>query len=220
MKRTKLCDRLLPDYTKAEECFNMVTHITGAAFGIVALIVCLLCSHGTWAVIGSAVYGGSLILLYTMSAVYHGLPRCSGKKVLQILDHCTIYLLIAGTYTPILFCAIRPVSPGWAWVLFSLVWGCAVVGTVFTAIDVHRFGKLAMVCYLAMGWCIVMALPVAIRSISTTGFLWLLAGGVAYTLGAVFYGLGKHRRWMHGVFHLFVLAGSVLQFISIAGYIL
>lgn len=220
MKRTKLCERQLPDYTKAEECFNMVTHIIGAAFGILALIVCLLCSHGAWAVIGSAIYGGSLIVLYTMSGIYHGLPKGTAKKVMQILDHCTIYLLIAGTYTPILFCCIRLVSPVWAWIIFALVWGCAAVGTVFTAIDVTRFDRLAMVCYLAMGWCIVMAAPVAIRAIPLPGLLWLLAGGIAYTLGAVFYSKGKRRRWMHGIFHLFVLAGSVLQFVSIAGYVL
>lgn len=220
MCRTKLCDRQLPSYTKAEEAFHAASHLLGALFGIVALIRCLMRCSSPWAVTGCSIYGGSLILLYAMSCIYHGLPKGMAKKVLQVLDHCTIYVLIAGTYTPILFCAIRPVSPVCAWVLFALVWGCAVVGGVFTAIDVERYDKLALTCYIAMGWCIVMAAPTAIRAISVPGLLWLLAGGIAYTTGAVFYAIGKNRRWMHGIFHVFVLAGSVLQFISIAEYIL
>lgn len=220
MKRIKLRDRLLPDYTKAEETFNAVTHLLGAVFGIFALLICLSRSHDRWAIAGSAVYGSSLILLYAMSGIYHGFPKGTAKKVLQILDHCTIYLLIAGTYTPVVLCAIRPVSPGWAWTIFGLVWGCAVVGAVFTAIDLERYDKLAMICYIAMGWCIVMAAPVALKAIPMGGLLWLLAGGIAYTVGAVFYHIGKNRRWMHGIFHLFVLAGSVLQFVSIAAYML
>ena len=220
MCRTKLCDRQLPDYTKAEEVFHAVSHLMGALFGIVAMLICLKRSTDLWAYIGSTIYGGALVLLYAMSGIYHGLPKGTSKKVLQVLDHCTIYLLIAGTYTPILFCAIRPVSQVCAWVLFALVWGCAVVGGVLTAIDVERFDKLALTCYIAMGWCIVMAAPTAIRAISLPGLLWLLAGGIAYTTGAVFYAVGKNRRWMHGIFHVFVLAGSILQFISIAEYIL
>lgn len=220
MKRIKLRDRVLPNYTKAEETFNAVTHLLGAALGLAALAACVFRAKGPWAVIGSAVYGCALVLLYAMSSIYHGLPRGTAKKVLQVLDHCTIYLLIAGTYTPILFCSIRPVSPGWAWVLFGLVWGCAVLGTVFTAIDLEHYSTLSMVCYIGMGWCIILAAPTAIRAIPLPGLLWLLAGGVAYTLGAVFYGLGRNRRWMHGIFHLFVLAGSILQFLCIWSYIL
>ena len=220
MCRTKLCDRQLPDYTKAEETFHAVSHLIGAVGGIAALILCLTRCTDLWSVTGSCIYGGSLILLYLMSGLYHSLPGGTAKKVLQVLDHCTIYVLIAGTYTPILFCAIRPVSPVCAWILFALVWGCAVVGGVFTAIDVDRYDKLALTCYIAMGWCIVMAAPTAIRAISLPGLLWLLAGGIAYTTGAVFYAIGKNRRWMHGIFHIFVLAGSFLQFISIVEHIL
>ena len=220
MKRIKLHDRVLPDYTAADEMFHSASHLLGAVFGIIALVLCLNRSTDVWAQIGCSIYGGSLILLYAMSGIYHGLTTGTAKKVLQVLDHCTIYLLIAGTYTPVLFCAIRPIAPICAWVLFALVWGCAVIGTVFTSIDLQRYDNATLICYIAMGWCIVFAAPTAIRAIPLPGLLWLLAGGIAYTVGAIFYAVGRKRRWMHGIFHVFVLAGSILQFVSIAEYIL
>ncbi|MBP3314050.1 MAG: hemolysin III family protein [Oscillospiraceae bacterium] len=223
MKRTKLRDRLLPDYTRGEEIANMVTHIVGGALGIVVLLTCLWISivkKDPWGIVSSSIYGGSMILLYTVSSVYHGLTAVSGKKVMQIIDHCTIYFLIGGTYTPILFCAIRPMFPVWAWVIFALVWGCAVMAAVFTAIDLKKYAVLSMICYIAMGWCIVLAAKPAMASIPLAGLWWLLAGGIAYTVGAVLYGLGKRTRYMHSVFHVFVLLGSIFQFISVAGYVL
>lgn len=223
MTRTKLSDRKLPEYTFGEEVFNTVSHIVGAMFGVVALISCLFvaASHQSiWGVVSSAIYGASLIILYTMSSVYHGLPRNTGKKVMQILDHCTIYFLIGGTYTPIVLCAMREVSPTWAWTIFGIVWGCAVFGSVFTAIDLKKYRALSMICYLGMGWCVVIAAKPTIEAVPQMGLLWLLLGGIAYTLGAILYGLGKKIRYMHSVFHLFVLAGSVMQYIAIIGYML
>lgn len=223
MKRTRLRDRLLPNYTRGEEIFNMVSHIVGGALGIAALVLCVVVSalHGDpWAVVGSAVYGASLILLYTSSSVYHGLRPGMGKKVMQVIDHCVIYILIAGTYTPILFCSIRPASPVTAWVLFGVVWGLAAMAAAFTAIDLKKYGKLSMACYIGMGWCIVFAAKTAIRAIALPGLLWLLAGGVAYTVGAALYGVGKKHRYMHSVFHLFVLLGSILQFVCILWYVI
>ncbi|MBQ8684198.1 MAG: hemolysin III family protein [Clostridia bacterium] len=222
-KRTKLCDRLLPDYTRGEEIFNTVSHIVGGGFGIIALVLCVLISalHGNpWAVVGSAIYGGSMVLLYTVSSVYHGLHHPMAKKVMQVIDHCTIYLLIAGTYTPILLCNIRQVSPGWAWTLFGIVWGLAAMAATLTAIDLKKYEMLSMVCYIGMGWCILLAAKTAIQAIPLPGLLWLLAGGIAYTVGAVLYGLGKKRRYMHSIFHLFVVLGSILQCVCIAGYVL
>ena len=119
MKRTKLADRILPDYTNGEELMNMISHIVGGALGVVALVLCVTFSairHNPWGVVGSAIYGASLILLYTSSSVYHGLRPGMGKKVMQVIDHCTIYLFIAGTYTPVMLCSLRPVHPGWAWI--------------------------------------------------------------------------------------------------------
>jgi len=161
-----------------------------------------------------------MILLYTVSSVYHGLHHPTAKKVMQVIDHCTIYLLIGGTYTPILLSAIRPVSSGWAWTLFGIVWGLAAMAATFTAIDLKKYSVLSMVCYIGMGWCIVIAADIAIAAIPLPGLLWLLGGGIAYTIGAILYGIGKKKRYMHTVFHLFTLVGSMMQFVCILWYVL
>ncbi len=223
MKRTPLSQRKLPDYTRGEEIFNSVSHIVGGGFGVIALVSCVIISsaHGdVWAIVGSAIYGVSMIALYTMSAVYHGLKPGMGKKVMQVMDHCTIYFLIAGTYTPIVLTAIRPVYPGWGWAIFGVVWGLAALGCVLTAIDLKKYSVFSMICYLGMGWCIVIALGPTLETVALPALLWILAGGISYTVGAVLYGLGKKRRYMHSIFHLFVLLGSVLQFVGIAGYVI
>ena len=139
---------------------------------------------------------------------------------MQVIDHCMIYYLIAGTYTPVVLCALRPEHPVWAWVIFGIVWGCAATATVFTAIDWQKYSKMAMLCYLGMGWCIVLAIKPAVATIAAAGLWFIFLGGVAYTLGAVMYGLGNKIRYMHSVFHLFVIAGSVLQFFGIIFYVL
>ena len=223
MTRTKLSDRILPNYTGAEEIFHMVSHIVGAALGIIALILCTVFSaiyKDAWAVVGCAIYGAALILLYTTSSIYHGLRHPMAKKVFQVLDHCTIYFLIGGTYTPILFTAIRDISKGWAWAIFGIVWGLAALATVFTAIDLKKYKVLSMVCYIGMGWCIVLSGKTVIEALPVAGFLWLLGGGIAYTIGAVLYGLGKRHRYMHAIFHVFCVIGSVMQFVCIFWYII
>ena len=215
--------RRMPDYTRGEELFNMVSHIVGAGLGSVALVLTVVLSAvrgQVWSVVASAIYGGSMVALYTVSSVYHGLHLNMGKRVMQVIDHCTIFLLIAGTYTPVVLCGIRPYSPVWGWTLFGVVWGCAALGITFTAIDMKRYAKLAMILYLGMGWCIVMAVKPALASVPPEGLLWILAGGVAYTVGAVLYGLGNKHRYMHSVFHVFVVAGSVLQFFGIFFYVI
>lgn len=223
MTRTKLCDRVLPDYTKGEELFNTLSHSAGAVFGVAALITCLIVSiskQNMWGIVSSAIYGGSLILLYTMSSIYHGLPKGTAKKVMQVIDHCTIYLLIAGTYTPVMLCSVRPLSPDWAWLIMGLVWGCAIIAATLTAIDLKKYAKFSMACYIGMGWCVVLAMKPTMEAVPLPGILWLLAGGISYTIGAVLYGIGKKHRYMHSVFHLFVVAGSVMHFIAIIFYVL
>lgn len=223
MKRTKLSDRRLPDYTKGEEIFNMSSHAAGGGISVVILVLCVVYSalnSDVWAVVSSAIYGGTMVLLYTISAVYHGLHPNMGKKVMQVIDHCAIYFLIAGTYTPILFCSLRPVSPVWAWSLFGVVWGCAAVATVFTAIDLKKYAVLSMICYMGMGWCIVFAARIAFEAIPLGGILFILIGGIVYTVGAVLYGIGSRVRYIHSVFHLFVVAGSILQFFGIIFFVL
>lgn len=223
MKRTKLKDRILPDYTKGEEIFNMVSHIVGGGFSVAALVLCVVFSaiySDAWAVVSSAIYGVSLVALYSMSSIYHGLRHITAKKVMQVLDHCMIYFLIGGTYTPVLLCSIRRESPAWGWTLFGIVWGLAAAAVVFTAVDLKKYAKLSMACYIGMGWSIVIAAPIALKAMDMRGLLLILLGGIAYTVGAVIYGLGKKRRYMHSLFHLFVLVGSVLQFFGIFLYVL
>jgi len=222
-KRIKLCDRKLPSYTKGEEVMNMVTHIVGGSIGILVLVLCVIkaiTNRNTLGVIGAAVYGGCMVALYCMSSVYHGLHPSTGKKVMQVIDHCTIYLLIAGTYTPVMLCAVRPISPGWAWTIMGFVWGCALVAATLTAIDLKKYAKFSMICYIGMGWCVVLAIKPTMQAVPLAGLLWLLFGGISYTVGAVLYGLGKKHRYMHSIFHVFVVAGSVLQYIAILFFIL
>lgn len=221
--RTKLKDRKLPVYTKGEEIFNMTSHIVGAAVGVVALVLGIVISAvrgNGWGLAGSIVYGISMIVLYTMSSVYHGLREGTAKKVLQVLDHCTIYLLIAGTYTPILLSAMRPIDPVASFVLLGVVWGLSAVAMTLTAIDLKKYSIFSMVCYLVMGWCVVFKIPLLIEAVTWGGFWLILAGGVCYTVGAVLYGMGRTRKYMHSVFHLFVVAGSVLHLIAVLVYAL
>ena len=221
--RTKLADRKLPRYTRGEEIFNMVSHIVGAALGVAALVLCVVVSalkSSAIAVVSSSIYGASLVMLYTMSSVYHGLRCEMGKKVMQVIDHCTIYFLIAGTYTPILLCGIMRVDKVAAWVIFGVVWGFAALATTLTAIDLKNYQKFSMICYIGMGWCIVLAAKATMEALSVPGIVLLLTGGVAYTVGAVLYGAGKKHRYMHSVFHLFVVAGSILHFFCILFYVI
>ena len=222
-KRTKLSDRLLPDYTRGEEIMNMVTHIVGGGLGVLVLLACLLKAifvGNGYDLAGSIIYGVSMISLYTMSSVYHGLKPGMGKKVLQVLDHCTIYFLIAGTYSIIALCALREVSPVLGWGIFAFQWGMSALAVTLTAIDLHNYNIFSMICYIGMGWCIAPFFPQTVRALTMPGFWLLLSGGIAYTIGAVLYGIGSKKRWMHSVFHIFVVLGSLLQFLCIILYVL
>jgi len=222
-KRIRLADRCLPSYSKGEEIANMVTHIVGGALGIFALVACILKSLPSESAVVTAsagIYAVTMICLYTMSSIYHGLRPGTGKKVLQILDHCTIYWFIAGTYTPILLCAIFPRSAAAALFLLALQWGLATLATVLTAIDLKRYKVFSMCCYIVMGWSIALFFPLAYNMLGHTGFLLLLYGGIAYTVGAILFGIGAKIAWFHSLFHLFVLVGSLLQFLCIYCYVL
>lgn len=223
MKRIKLSDRLLPNYTTGEEVMNMVTHIVGGALGLVVLVLCMLRAVGqgiTCNIIGCGVYGLSIVTLYTISSVYHGLRPGMAKKVLQVLDHCTIYLLIAGTYTPILLASFVPTCPMIGWGLLAAEWILAALAATLTAIDLKKYTVFSMICYIGMGWGIIFFLPQTVQVMTVPGFLLLLSGGIAYTIGAILYGIGSKRHWIHSVFHIFVVIGSLLQFLAIYLYCL
>ena len=215
MKRTKLRQRLLPRYSTGEEIMNMVTHIVGGGFAVCVLVLCILKAQTVAALFGSCIYGGSMLLVYTISSVYHGLHPGTGKKVLQVLDHCAIYFLIAGTYTPILLSAFAPVYPRIGWGLLAAQWGLLALAVTLTAIDLEKYKVFSMLCYMFMGWGIIFFVSQAMEVLGSWGFGLTLAGGIVYTVGAVLYGIGSKVKWIHSIFHIFVVAGSLLQFLAI-----
>ena len=224
MKRTKLKDRELPKYTKGEEIINTSSHIIGAVIGLIATILCIVFAaihKNVYGIISGAIYGITMILLYTMSSIYHGLKaNTTSKKVFQIIDHCTIFLLIAGSYTPFTLCTFREYNSMLGWTLFGFVWGAALIGVVLNSIDLKRYKVFSMICYLAMGWCVIIKGSILPSLLGKNGFALLLSGGIVYTIGAIFYGLGKNIKYMHSIFHILIVIASVLQFLCILLYVM
>lgn len=221
MKRTKLRDRKLPNYTRGEERMNMITHIVGGALGVVVLLTCVVraaLAGNYYGILSCTIYGTTFIVMFTISSVYHGLTPGTGKLVMQVIDHCTIYFLIAGTYTPVVLCALRPVSPVLSWSLFAFEWALALIAATFTAIDLKKYNIFSMVCYIGMGWAVIPFWRITLQTLSLPGFLLLLLGGIAYTIGAILYGLGTTRKWMHSIFHVFVVLGAILQYFALFLY--
>lgn len=209
-KREKL---RLPLYSLGEEIFSAVSHGAAALFGVTALVLLLVfCEKTPLKVVSVSIFGGTMILLYTVSTLYHALGVNRAKRVFRILDHCTIFLLIAGTYTPITLCCLKGAV---GFTMFGIVWGAAVLGIVLNAVNMDRYKKLSMFCYIAMGWVVVFALKTVIERMPLFGLWCLLAGGISYTVGAGIYGFGKRIPYMHSVWHLFVLAGSVLHAVAV-----
>lgn len=206
-------------YTVGEEIFNSISHGVGALFSVAALtllIVFAVFRSDGYGLSSGIIFGVSLILLYSMSTVYHIVTNKTAKKILRIFDHCSIFILIAGTYTPYLLMCMRNAL---GWTMFGVIWGVTVLGIILNAIDLERFDKLSLVCYIAMGWAIVFTIKPIIESIALPGVILLVAGGVVYTVGVIFYVLKKYR-YMHSVWHLFVLGGSVCHYLSVLLYVL
>ena len=206
-------------YTVGEEICSAVSHGIGAGLSVAALVTMVVRavhSGDMYAIVAAAIFGAALVILYTMSTLYHALTPDIAKKVFRIFDHATIFLLIAGTYTPYLLVIMRGTV---GWVLFCILWALTAIGIVFDAIMLERFHKVEMVLYVAMGWCIVVASKTLIASLASGGLALLLAGGVLYTIGIIFYSR-KKVRYMHSVWHLFVLAGSILHYFSVYLYVL
>ncbi len=222
-RRIPLQERVLPSYTKGEEIFNMTSHIVGGAIGVAALVLCVLIAAMRGSVSGilcGTIFGISMIALYAMSSIYHGLRVNLAKKVFQIMDHCTIYFLIAGTYTPILVCGMAERYPVAAWVTFGAVWGLAILATTLTAIDIEKYKKFSMVCYIGMGWAVIFTMRQAMESLGRWGFLLVLGGGVFYTVGVIFFKLGKKKKYFHSIFHLMTLVGSVCHVLAVMFFVL
>lgn len=205
-------------YTAREEFANSATHAAGLVASVAGTVVLVYLGvvrdEGLQAA-SAGVYGATLIALYAASTLYHLLRRAEVKRVLRVLDHCAIYLLIAGTYTPFVLVGI---GGGWGWSLFGVVWGLAVAGIIFKVFLTGRFSALSTVAYILMGWLCVVAFKPLVESLSAGALAWLVAGGVAYTAGTLFY----HRRapYSHAVWHVFVLAGSACHFVAISLFVL
>ena len=225
MTNTKQIKTALPCYTASEEFYNTLSHGAGVLIGFMILIACLnrafLSSHPS-AVFSGALFGISMIVTYAVSSVYHGLRAESAKRVLRVVDHCAIYFLIAGTYTPILLCKLADSYPINAYATLAAVWGLAILAAVLTAVDMHRFRHFSMVCYVGIGWSVIFSIVQVYEVLTPSGFSLLLSGGIAYTVGALIYNLGKRKntRYMHSIFHLFTLLGSLLQGLCIIFFVL
>ncbi len=210
----------IPKYSLKEELINAISHGFGVLLGITALVLTVVFSashNNTIGIISSCIYGSSMIIMYLMSCLYHSLsPRLTAKKVFRVIDHCDIYIFIAGCYTPYCLSLIGGVK-GWA--IFIIIWISAIVGVLLNAINLEKFQIPSTIMYLVMGWLIIFSYDSISTLLPQTGLLLLLAGGIAYTVGAILYGIGAKKKYFHSVFHFFVLAGSVLQFFSILIYV-
>ena len=217
----KLKDKIqIPTYTLGEELINSISHGIGAGLSIAALVLCIVYSaksHSAIAVVSSVIYGTTSIILYTISCIYHALKRNNGKRVLRIIDHCSIYLLIAGTYTPFALIAL-PTETGWP--IFIVNWICAIIGIVLNAIDLNKYKKFSMALYIIMGWMIVFGFEDLISSVPKPCIILMVIAGLMYTVGAIIYGLGKKKKYFHSIFHFFVLEASILFFFSIFKYVI
>ena len=210
----------IPKYTLGEELISAISHGVGALLGIAALVLCIVKSCNPfdgYKLASSIVFGLTVTLLYLMSCLYHSLKVNKAKRVFRVIDHCTIFLLIAGTYTPYTLVSLRGTLGWW---IFGVIWGIAVLGIVLNAVNLKKFAKLSVACYLIMGWIIVFAYQYMVQVMHPTALSLLIWGGIAYTVGAVLYAIGSKKKYFHSVFHFFCLAGTILHFFSIYLYVL
>ncbi|MFQ5416208.1 MAG: hemolysin III family protein [Myxococcota bacterium] len=206
-------------YTNREEIAHTATHGLGLALSVAGFAVLMLAAAvrgDAWHVVGCAIFGTTLVLLYAASTLYHGLRVGRAKRIFQRLDHAAIYLLIAGTYTPFTLVSLRG---AWGWTLLALVWALAILGITLEATWDKRIGRPTVALHLAMGWLVVFAIEPLVRSIHLDGLLLLILGGFAYTVGVVFYA-AKKIPYNHAVWHVFVMAGSFFHFSCVLGYVI
>jgi len=210
----------IPTYTLGEELISSISHGVGALMGIAMLVLCIVKSCNPlngFKLASSIVFGLTVIILYLMSCLYHALKVNRAKRVFRVFDHCTIFLLIAGTYTPFTLVTLRD-TVGW-W-MFGIIWATAVLGIVFNAISLKKFAKISVALYLIMGWLVIFSFSNLYAALARPGVWLLLAGGIAYTVGAILYGVGSKKKYFHSVFHFFCLIGTLLHFFAVYLYVL
>ena len=209
----------LPNYSKGEELFNAISHIVGGAFGLIGGIIGCYYGYTNFGIAGlfcMMFYAFSMIFLYSMSAIYHFLFVNRAKKVMRVMDHCTIYVLIMGTYTPVCVLNLINIYPV-NYIILGIIFALGILGIVFNAtmLDNKIVKIFSYLLYLIMGWLIICFYPSLYQAIPLNGIILLIAGGASYTIGAILYGIGKKHAYFHSIFHMFVLLGSILQFLSI-----
>lgn len=208
----------IPEYTFGEEVFNAISHGIGAELSIAALVLMVIKAHGAFAETAVSLFGSALIVLYTVSCVYHALSKeLKGKRVLRVIDHCNVYLLVFGTYIPASLLGVKGVL---GWVLFGITAVFTVIGITLTVIDVDRFNRLQVICHLFNGWSILAGIPQLLHNAGVQGVIWMILGGVMYSVGSGIYAMGAKKTWSHSIFHLFCLAGSFCHFWAIYQYLL
>lgn len=210
---------LLPIYTLGEEIANATTHGLGALLsvaGCAVIIVFAALTGEASKIVSVSIFGASLIIMFTMSTLYHSMTNPKAKFVFRIFDHTSIFILIAGTYTPLTLVSLNGAL---GWVIFGIVWASAVAGITLNAVSVERFKKFSMVCYVASGWCVIVAIVPLVRQLALGGTILLVAGGIAYTAGLIFY-RKKEIPYMHSVWHIFVLLGAILHYFCILFYVI
>ncbi len=210
----------IPSYTLSEELINSISHGIAAAFSIWGLVMLIIkaSNEGAMAVTTVTLFGTTMILLYTISCIYHALsPRITGKKVLRVIDHCNVFLLVFGTIIPIALVGMKGVC---GWIYFSIVGFVTLLGIIFSAVDVDKNEKIEVVCHLMNGWSAVLFIKPLIAGVGVVGLIFIILGGVMYSIGALLYGLGSKKKYMHSVFHFFCIAGSIFHYLAIYLYVL
>lgn len=205
-------------YSLGEEIANSITHGLAAALSVAAcvvMIVTAVLTRDPWKIVSSSIYGGTLILLFTMSTLYHAFPTGKVKSLFRVFDHAAIFMLISGSYTPFTLVTLRG---NLGWILFGISWGSTIVGVILNAISVDRYAKFSMICYLAGGWSVVFAIKPLLNSMEMGGIILLVSGGLAYTVGVIFFKL--RQKYMHSIWHMFVFAGSALQYFCVLFYVI
>lgn len=216
MAKKKEIQEVKPKYTLGEEIVNAITHGVGAALAIAGLVLLIIKADSAMGVVTGIIYASIMIVLYVISCIYHSLSfRIKGKKVLRVLDHCNIQLMVAGTYTPI---CLSMLGGTLGWVMFGIVWAVTIVAVVFNCLNVEKYKVVSIVCNLLLGWAALFIIKPLIAACPSTGISLLIWGGVVYSIGAILYGLGHKVRYMHSVFHFFVIGGSLLHYLMIFFY--
>lgn len=208
----------IPNYTLGEELVNSISHGIGACLAIAALVLMLVKSNRALEYVACSIFGTTMIVLYVISCIYHALsPRLKGKKVLRVLDHCNVYMLVFGTYFPISLLGICGVK---SIILVSFVGIVTLTGIILTCIDIDRFMLASVICHLLNGWSAIIGISNLYNNVGFNGVLFLVIGGIMYSIGAILYALGTNRRYMHSVFHFFCLVGTIFHFFCIYLFIL